>query len=264
MSEVQAHAPGTFCWADLATTDAEGAKKFYTELFGWEANDLPAGEAGTYTMLQKEGKSVCALYGMEKQMRAAGLPPFWQTYVCVKRADQTAEKAQQLGGKVIMPPFDVMDAGRMALVEDTQGAKLALWESRQHVGAQVVNEPGAVCWNELYTHDPAAATRFYTELFGWITNEMKGATGQPYTEFRAGEQSVGGMMEIQKEWGEVPSHWAIYFCVDDCDAAIGKAKGLGAKIEMPPMEIENVGKFAVVQDPQGGHFLIIQMVPGMM
>lgn len=264
MTKVEAHTPGMFCWADLATTDPEGARKFYTALFGWDANDVPSGEGGTYTILEKQGKNVCALYAMPDEMRAAGSPPFWQSYVSVQSADEMAEKARQLGARVLAPPFDVMTAGRMAVIQDPTGATLALWEPTEHIGAEVVNEPGALCWNELYTNDPGAAAQFYTQLFGWTPNEMTGATGQPYTEFRGAERSAGGMMQIQKEWGEVPPSWAIYFCVEDCDATLEKAKGLGAKIDMPPMDIENVGKFAVLQDPQGGHFLVIQMAPGVM
>ena len=257
--EIKIYSPGTFCWADLATTDAEAAKKFYSPLFGWKATDVPAGEAGTYTMLEKDGKPVCALYGMDEQMCQQGVPPHWQSYVSVKDADETAAKVTELGGTVIQPPFDVMDVGRMAIVQDPAGATFALWQPRRHIGAQRVNEPGTLCWNELCTGNTAAASRFYVALFGWTEKKGPGTAGPEYTEFRNGDRPAAGMIEIQKEWGEVPPHWSVYFAVADCDAALEKAKSLGAKVEMPPMEVKDVGRFALLQDPQGAHLAVIHL-----
>ena len=259
MPEVIMHRPGSFCWADLATPDPEAAKAFYTKLFSWEAQDVPAGETDVYTMLNKGGKAAAALFQMPSEMQQQGMPAYWQCYVSVEDVDRSAEKAAELGGTVVAPPFDVMKAGRMAVVQDPTGAVLCLWQPKQHIGAQVRDEPGALCWNELCTKDVSAARAFYEGLFGWNVNEMTGAIGQAYDEFRAGEQSVGGMMEIQKEWGEVPPHWSVYFAVDDCDAIMEMAKRLGGKNEMQPMDIENVGRFVMLQDPQGGHFLVLQM-----
>ena len=263
MTDVKEHPPGTFCWVDLATTDQEGAKQFYTGLFGWQAIDTPAGETMTYTMLQKDGKHVCGLYRMSDEMRGQGIPPHWQSYVRVADSDASAEKAQQLGAAVLMPPADVFDAGRMALIQDPTGAPLALWQAKQHTGAELIYEPNTMCWNELYTADVEAAAAFYAGLFGWTTKTMTGATGQPYIEFKSGDCSIGGMMAIQKEWGEVPPHWAVYFTVENCDAALEKAKSLGGTVEMEPLEIEKVGRFAIVKDPHGGHFAVIQMKAGL-
>jgi predicted enzyme related to lactoylglutathione lyase len=259
MPEIKSHAPGSFCWVDLPTTDAEAARRFYTPLFDWTATDVPAGEAGTYTMLDKGGKQVGALYELGAEMRKQGVPPHWQSYAAVRNADESAKKVKELGGKVIQPPFDVMDAGRMAVVQDPTGATFALWQPKQHLGAQLVNEPGSLCWNELYTRDTQAAVNFYTGLFAWTVKKSKSATGDEYTEFYNGDRPAGGMLEIKKEWGEVPPNWAVYFAVGDCDAALEKAKSLGGKVDMPPMEIQGVGRFALLQDPQGGHFFIIQM-----
>jgi len=263
MPETTSHPPGTFCWVDLATNDVEAAKRFYTGLFGWDAKDMPAGDAGTYTMLEKDGKSVCGLFAIMPQMLEAGVPPHWQSYVSVENIAETAARAAELGATLLAPPFDVMEAGRMAAVEDPTGAALALWQPKQHIGAEVFREPNTLCWNELYTKDPDAATAFYTGLFGWSVNKMTGVAGQPYSEFKLGDHSVGGMLEIQEEWGEVPPNWSVYFAVEDCDATLERAKSLGGKADMPRMDIKDIGRFAVLQDPQGAHFAVIQLTMGM-
>ncbi|UCG58830.1 MAG: VOC family protein [Phycisphaerales bacterium] len=259
MAEMEEYAPGTFCWVDLATTDAEAAKSFYTELFGWTANDVPVGEAGMYTMLQKGGKHVCALYAMSGQMREQGIPPHWRSYVSVSSADESAEKAQELGGTVLKQPFDVLVVGRMAVVQDPMGATFALWEPMQHAGAELVGEPGTLCWNELYATDLEVGMKFYTGLFGWTVSKTTGAIGQEYIEFHNSGQPVAGTLQIRTEWGEVPPNWAVYFAVEDCDATLAKLKSLGGKVEVEPMVVKDVGKFAVVQDPQGGYFAVAEL-----
>jgi len=258
MSEVTKHAPGTFCWIELGTTDAGAAKKFYSELFGWSANDIPAGPGMIYTMLQLDGKDVAALYELTEQHRAQGVPSHWLPYVAVASADESAEKVTSLGGKVIMAPFDVMDVGRMSLIQDPAGAMFALWEARKHIGATLVNQPGTVCWNELATRDSRLAGEFYTKLFGWGTKvqEMGPTT---YTIFTDGERQAGGMLAMTEEWGNIPSHWMAYFGVEDCDASANKARALGATIKVPPTDIPGVGRFAVLQDAQGAAFSIIKL-----
>ncbi len=165
--EVTKHSPGTFCWADLATTDAGAAKSFYTQVFGWTAHDMPAGPAGVYTMLSKNGKNVCALYLMSEEMREQQVPAHWLCYATIENADAAVAKVKELGGTVHQEPFDVMDAGRMAVVQDPTGAIFAFWEPKQHIGAEIINEPDSLCWFELQTKDVAAAEKFYTQLFGW-------------------------------------------------------------------------------------------------
>ena len=259
MTEVKEYPPGTFCWVDLATTDAEVATKFYTQLLGLEATAVPAGEAGTYTMLEKNGKNVCGLYAMSDEMRKQGVPPHWQSYVSVKSADESAKKAEGLGGRVIEAPLDVMDVGRLAVVQDPIGAMFALWQPKQHMGADLVNEPGTLCWNELYTNDLEAASKFYTGLFDWTAEKSTGAVGEEYVVFHNGDRPAGGMLKIEREWGDVPPNWSVYFAVEDCDATLEEAQSLGAKVEVPPMEIEGAGRFAFLQDSQGAYFAVIQL-----
>ena len=261
MAEMKEHPPGTFCWADLATTDAEAGKKFYAGLFGWQWADMPAGPS-VYTMFSKGGKNVCALYSMNDEMRKQRVPPHWQSYVSVESADETAEKAKGLGGTLTMPPFDVMDVGRMAVVRDPAGAMFALWQPKLHVGAQLVNEPGTLCWNELYSNDLETSSSFYRGLFGWTTKKSPGAMAHEYTEFYQGERRAGGMLEIQKEWGPVPPHWTVYFAVENCDVTLETAKSLGAKVTIGPVDIDNVGRFVALEDPQGAHFSVIQLLEG--
>ena len=254
-----AYEPGTFCWIDLGTTDADGAKKFYAELFGWEATDNQAGPDMIYTMLQKDGNDVGALYQMGEEMTSQGVPPHWAHYISVENADDAAAKAKDLGGTVMMEPFDVMDVGRMALIQDPTGATFAAWEPKSHFGASLINEPGSFCWNELATRDTETAKDFYTGLFGWDTQQQE-TPGGPYTLFLQGEAHAAGMLQMTEDWGEMPSHWMVYFSVEDCDASAEQVKELGGSLHHGPMDIPDVGRFAICADPQGAAFTVIQLV----
>lgn len=262
--EVRKHAPGAFCWIELGTTDQAAAKKFYTELFGWSFHDVPMGPDSFYTMLQLGGKEVAALYQMDKDMVAQGIPPHWQSYISVENADETAKAITAAGGKLMMEPFEVGEHGRMAVAQDPTGAHFAIWQPRQHIGVGVVKENNALCWQELATGDVAAARDFYTKVFNWQA-QTRDDVGMPYTEFYLGapgqRQVAGGMMQMTSEWAGVPPHWMLYFAVADCDAAAEKAASLGGNIVVPPTEIPNVGRFAVITDPQATHFSIIKLNP---
>ena len=256
MAERTKHEPGTFSWVELATRDSAAAKRFYTSLFGWGVDEMPVGDGTTYTMLTKNGKRVGALYQMSAQQQ--GVPPHWNSYVTVASADDSAAQAKKLGGNVMLEPFDVLDAGRMAVLSDPTGAVFSLWQPKRHIGADLVNEPGAFCWNELYTTDPNKAADFYRGLFGWTKDARHMDYGE-YVIFNRGGRQMCGMMQIPKEWGPVPPHWLVYFAVDDCDASVAKATSLGAKAMMPPMDIENVGRFAMLTDPEGAGFAVIKL-----
>jgi predicted enzyme related to lactoylglutathione lyase len=255
MVEKGRHDPGTFCWVELATSDGPAAKPFYTSLFGWTADDAPGG-GGVYTILRKNGKDAAALY--EPGPEQKGIPPHWNSYVCVENADDAAAQAKELGGTVMMGPFDVMEHGRMAVVADPTGAVFSLWQPRSHIGAQVVNEPGAFCWNELYTTDPKRAADFYSGLFGWKMEARHMDFGD-YVIFELGGTMMAGMMQIPKEWGPIPAHWLVYFAVDDCDGAVDTARRLAANVTVAPMDIETVGRFAMLTDPQRAAFAVIKL-----
>jgi predicted enzyme related to lactoylglutathione lyase len=264
MPETKTHEPGTFCWVDLTTTDPNAAKAFYGELFGWKTFDAPAGAHGVYTMLLVGDKEVAALASQPPDMQKMGIPPTWNSYVAVADVDAAAKKAASLGGKVLDQPFDVMDAGRMAVLQDPTGAVFMLWQGKRHHGAALREEPNTLCWNELHTHDPDAAKAFYDALFGW-NGKSHGA--HSYTEWeRPGtKQPAGGMMKIGEHMGphyqHIPSHWTVYFAVENVDAVADRALRLGGKVVAPPMDIPHVGRFAALQDPQGAMFSVIKLVP---
>ncbi|HSY51788.1 MAG TPA: VOC family protein [Thermoanaerobaculia bacterium] len=247
MPAIEKYEPGMFCWIELATNDAAAAKTFYTSLFGWTANDMPMPE-GVYTMWQKNSHDLGAMY------QSKDIPPNWASYISVENVDESAKKAQSLGANVVAPPFDVMDVGRMAVVADPQGATFCLWQAKKHIGATIRDEANTLCWNELMTSDIAAARDFYKGLFGWNLE-----LSPQYTEVHVGPVPVGGMMQITPDMMGTPPNWAPYFSVDDCDAAVAKAKSLGAQIYVPPTDIPNVGRFAVIADPQGAMFDVIKL-----
>src|SRR5205807_5041967 len=249
------HAPGNFCWIELATTDGPGAKKFYTELFGWEAQDSPVGPDMVYTMLRLNGKDVGALYQKGEMMK--DVPTHWASYVSVTGADETVAKAKSLGGTIRQEAFDVMDIGRMAVITDPTGATFCIWEPKKHKGLGVKGETNSLCWNELLTNDTDKAIDFYTKLFGWKTKTDSGAT--PYTEIINGEEHIGGIMQIQPHMGPMPPNWGIYIAVDDCDGTAQRATASGGRQYVPPTDIPKVGRFAVLSDPQGAVFSIIKL-----
>lgn len=253
MPERNGYTPGTPGWVDIGT-DVEAAKAFYAPLFGWSAQDAgPVEETGGYGFFLKDGRLVAG-YGPQQ---APG-PPFWTTYVIVSDADDVAKKVEQAGGTVVLAAVDVMTAGRMAVFQDPQGAYISVWQPGDHQGAQLVNEPGALAWNELQTRDPEGSKAFYTAVFGW--EQHTHAEGpMPYTEFKVGGASIAGMLPMPPMIPkEVPPHWLVYFAVDDTDAAVAKAGELGGVVRMPPMDVP-VGRFSVLADPQGATFAVIRL-----
>ena len=258
MPTVEKHAPGFFCWIELSTTDGAAAKAFYGGLFGWQHKDMPMGPDSFYTMLLLDGKEVGALYGQNQQQRDQHIPPHWMNYVAVASADDAAARAKSLGGKVLAEPFDVFDAGRMAVVQDPTGGTLSLWQAKKSPGARIVGELHTMAWNELATRDKAKAQEFYGKLFGWeLKNEDPGP--MHYTEIHHQGRAIGGMLQLDPAWGDIPSNWMVYFPVANCDASVAKVRSLGGGVMMPPKDIEKVGRFAVLRDPQGAVFAIIQM-----
>jgi predicted enzyme related to lactoylglutathione lyase len=251
MTEISKFEPGMFCWVELATNDGAAAKSFYTSLFGWTANEIPMGpNVPPYVMLQKNAKDVAALYENK------GIPPNWLSYVAVESVDDSAKTAKDLGANLLQEPFDVMDVGRMAVMQDPQGARLALWQARKHSGVGLRDEANTLCWNELMTSDVEAAQKFYGALFDWNLKITPG-----YTEVHVGEKPAGGLMQIAPEMQGMPPHWQPYFMVDDSDATLRKAQSLGTKEHFGPMDIPEVGRFAVLHDPQGAAFAVIAMNP---
>jgi predicted enzyme related to lactoylglutathione lyase len=250
MGERTRYAPGTFSWADLATTDVTGAKAFYGELFGWESDDQPADEAAGYTILRLRGRPVAGLY----ERSAEHGPPSWLSYVTVASADETTLRARNAGASVVEQPFDMGDTGRLALLTDPTGAPIVLWQPREHVGAGIVNDPGAMCLNQLNTTDVHVARRFYEQVFGWRI-EPTGTAEQPYWGVYNGDALNGGMMPLPP--GAGPSYWLVYFTAADLDAAVADIATLGGRTVVPPTPIP-AGRIAVALDPQGATFALFE------
>jgi uncharacterized protein len=252
MGERTEYAPGTFCWTDLTTTDQESAKAFYGELFGWEAQDMPVGEGTYYSMMRLGDKDVAAIAPQPAPQREAGAPPVWNSYVSVDSADAAAERARELGGNVHAPPFDVMQAGRMAAIQDPQGAYFLVWQPRDHIGAGLVNAPGALVWNELNSPDLDASGAFYSGLFGWKVIPFQGS-GEPYLSIANGEDNNGGMRPLTPPG--MPPHWLVYFGVEDIDEALPRVQELGGTKHAGPIDIQ-MATIAIVADPQGAVFAL--------
>ncbi|MGZ4299479.1 MAG: VOC family protein [Solirubrobacteraceae bacterium] len=252
MGERTQHTPGTFSWTDLNTTDQAAAKAFYTGLFGWEFTDMPAGDGVMYSMAAIDGKMVAAISPQPQQQRDAGAPPMWNSYITVADADATAAKAAELGASVHAPPFDVMQAGRMAVIQDPQGGWFLIWQPNQHLGAQLVNAPGALCWNELGSPDLDGSAAFYGSLFGWTTSPMEGGD-MPYLIINNGGRSNGGIRPPMPPG--TPPFWLVYFATEDLDATLAKVSELGGNVVMGNTDI-GVAHIGVVQDPQGAVFAL--------
>ena len=280
MPERDGYIPGVPCWVDTSQPDPKAAADFYGGLFGWEfENVLPADSPGEYHIGRIRGRDVAAVGSVPE-----GAPPMamWNTYVWVDSADDAASKATDAGGSVITEPFDVVDSGRMGVFADPQGAVICVWQANQHKGSQIVNEHGSVNFNDLHTSDPEGAKAFYGALFGWQTLELGGGfqvwtlpgygdhleEGDPGIRERIAEMGgvpgfedvVASLSQIGDDQPETPPHWGVTFAVDDADAAAEKAKELGGKVLLPPMDAPWV-RMTVLADPQGATFTASQFVP---
>ncbi len=259
MPDVDQHAPGTPSWVDVSAPDTDAAAAFYEGLFGWETTEPgPLEETGGYRMFQMRGRSVAGL----GPTREGGPPPLWTTYITVADADASAAAIRQAGGTVFMEPMSVLDAGRMAAAADPEGAYFCIWQPLAHIGSEIVNEPGALIWNELATRDPGAARAFYGAVFGWSSEDVSGDDGVPYARWVLDGRGMGGMMPMGDEYpAGIPPNWLTYFAVEDCAAAVARAVELGGTVQMDPMTI-GMGTFAVLADPNRAVFAVIALAEG--
>jgi uncharacterized protein len=254
------YAPGTPSWVELSSPDVDASVAFYHELMDWSATEPgPVEQTGGYRMFQKGDQSVGGLMGHMQD----GQPTAWMTYISVADADETTRKVQAAGGGVIVEPMDVMDIGRMAVFADSTGAVFGVWQPKTFAGADLVNEPGSLCWNEVLTRDADAGKAFYPAVFGWTATRptFEGAP-ESYTVWELAGKQVGGMMQMSDEWfaPEIPPHWGVVFAVADCDATAAKARELGATVTNGPMDMP-IGRFAGLIDPQGASFTVMQPAP---
>jgi uncharacterized protein len=262
MANIDKHAPGSFCWIELATTDQNAAKQFYTSLFGWSVADFPMGPSDFYSMFRLDGRDAGAAYTMRPEQRQQGVPPHWMLYVATASADETARKAGETGGRVLVPAFDVFDFGRMAVLQDPTGAIFSVWQAMKHTGLGVKGVDHSFVWADLITPDRDRAVRFYSSVFGWEFDPGKKDPDAEYLHLKNNGEPIGGVLPKKYQQPGVPPHWMLYFQTSDCDRDAGRAKELGARLYVEPMTIEDVGRMAIVSDPQGAVFTLFQSARG--
>ena len=255
MPHVDSHPAGTIGWVDLVSTDLDAATAFYTGLFGWETAELPMPGGGAYRFFRLGGRDAAAGGSMPPDMAAQGIPSHWNVWVA-GNADQTADKATAAGGQVLMAPTTMGPSGRMALLADPGGAAVGVWEAGQHIGAGVVDEPGAMVWYEVNTRAFEENKRFYGEVFGWTAEPLE-APGVNYATWKLDGRTVGGMLEMNEQWEGIPSSWMVYFATPDTDNAAERATELGGSVGAPPFDTA-FGRIAVLVDPAGGHFSVVK------
>ena len=251
MAEFTSYAHGTPCWVDVTSPELDKSIEFYTGLFGWEAEPMPSPEAGGYTMFMLNGKNVAA--GSPPQQE--GMPSYWTTYLASDDVDDTATKIRDAGGTVMMDPFDVFGSGRMTVAQDPTGAVFGVWQAKEHIGAQLANEHGTLVWNQCQTSDPARAAEFYQAVFGYEIDQMDLGLGEPFRVLKVGGRGVAGVREPVS--GDAPSHWSTVFAVADTDETVARAKELGGTVLMGPMDLPDIGRLAVLQDPAGAVFQVM-------
>ena len=268
MSERDGYQHGVPCWIDTWRPDPQPAVSFYTELFGWEAEDtMPPGTNGQHYMCRLGGRDVAAI--ASRPDKAPSTPPAWGTYVWVESAEDAAAKAVDAGGNVVMEPFPSLDGGRIAVVADPAGAALGVWQPGAHKGAQLVNEPGAWAMSMLNTRDPEGAKKFYGAVFGWETDTFDMGEGE-ITMWRV-PGYVGGEPEqpVSREvvgvmapavGDDVAPHWSVNFWIDDADGAAEKTARLGGSVVEPPHDLPGFRE-AVLADPEGADFSVSELRP---
>jgi predicted enzyme related to lactoylglutathione lyase len=255
MSDVKYEA-GVFCWIDLMAHDMEAAKRFYSQLFGWEMT--PTDENMHYSNAMQGGEMIAGIGGMPPDMKSQGVPPMWNSYAWTDDAAKVEAAARENGAKIIAPTMQVAEYGSMMCFMDPGGAPVGVWQPGTHRGAGIVNKPNSLCWNELVTRDVEGCKSFYAKVLGW-TYEAMPMGDFDYEVVKVGERSNGGIMPMSGEmWEGIPSHWMVYFAVADTDAIARKCEQLGGKIMVPPTDMQ-VGRFAVLQDAQGAVFSVLKL-----
>jgi uncharacterized protein len=254
MPKFERYAQGTPSYAELVTPDQEAAKAFYGPLFGWDLEDVPMGDAGVYVAVSKDGATVAGMSGPMPGMEDH--PAWWGVYLTVDDVDAVTAKVEGAGGRVDAEPFDVFDMGRMSAIADPTGARVNLWQPRSSIGTELANEPGTPIWNEVMTGDVATATAFYADVLGvgWQAMEMEG--GPAYTCLVVDDRMVGGAMTLPDD--SMPPHWNVYFNVESTDDTVARATELGGSVVAPPFDVPTVGRLAILADPQGGMFCLMQ------
>lgn len=254
MYTVTSYPHGTFSWADCNSTNPAQSKTFLQTLMGWEHEDMPMGDGSVYTMLKQDGEEVAAVSPMQSDMVEQGVPPHWQSYISVDNVDSLVDKVTELGGKVVAPPFDVLEAGRMMIIQDPTGAMVNLWQAKNHIGAGLVNTVGAMMWNELITPDAPKAMDFYGALLGWTFQKME---NQDYWLALNKGRANGGIFPMADDMAGMPPAWMVYYNVADLKTMLEKVTSNGGSIHLQG-HADGLGDFALVADPTGSTFYMME------
>lgn len=252
------HAPGTFCWVDLETTDQSAAKTFYASLFGWTFTDVPLGPSGAYTRFQIDGRDAAAAYQQPEIERARGVRSHWNLYIAVDDAGASTARAAELGATILAGPLDVLTQGRMTIAVDPAGAAFYLWQAKDNPGFGVTGEINSFCWGDLHTADRAGAKRFYEGLFGWTIAPGNDKDASTYLHIHAGGRFLGGILPDSHRNPKAPPHWMPYFKTSGLAAALKKAEALGAQVFAPPVSIGGALPVAMLRDPQLAAFALFE------
>lgn len=257
MASPRIHAAGSPCWFELASDDLDAAKAFYGELLGWTAQESPMPDGSTYAVFQLDGRDVAAAYSLTPgDLEGGRPPPHWDSYFVVANCDAAALWAKAHGGRVLAEPMNVMETLRIAVLADAEGAVFCLAQQHPDTGVAAIREPHAVAWVELATRELERAGEFYSGLLGWTLAEHADSP-TPYRVASSPDGPVAGLMQMTPEWGDLPSHWAIYLQVADVDAAVAKAQALGGTVHVPPLDAPGVGRLALLADRSGASFYVI-------
>lgn len=250
---------GQICWLELQASNDRHALPFYEQLFGWTHEVDPSpGTAGDYHRLYCRGEAIGGLFRLAT---ATGERPGWQVYFATDDAEATAARARAAGGEVLYGPLAVGDAGRLVTMREPSGAVVSAWEAGTHRGITTERGHGAFAWAELNSRSLTEAEAFFEAVAGWtFADSANGTAAFPYREFAVGgEPAQGGALQMTEEWGDLPSHWMVYFEVDDTDAAVARARTLGGSVCFEPFTIGGVGRAAILADPTGAAFFVIRM-----
>jgi uncharacterized protein len=254
MPKFESYLQGTPSWVEVVSPDPRAARDFYGALFGWEVDEPPGDDQdGVYLTGRLEGDPIAGISGQQPGL--AGHPAFWNVYLAADDVDASAARVEAAGGRIEAGPFEVMEHGRMVAIQDPTGARVSLWQARQHIGTARANEPGTPIWNELVTPDVERATRFYADVLGLGVQRMEMPDGV-YTTLTVADRPVGGALEPQMEG--MPAHWNVYFNVESVDDTVATAESLGARVLAPAFDVEGVGRMGFLADPQGAMFALMQ------
>ena len=258
MPEVKQHPLHTISFIDLVTTNPKASTKFYTQLLALKSKDQNYNKVWSHALLHRQGKRIGIIRKLPDSLKSREIPSMWVPYISVADVNKTVARVKDLKGNVLQEPTTIRGFAQLAIVSDPEGAVLTVWKPESKMGFDLINEPGAYCWSELYFNDRDREIGFYTDLFGWKTKTMKMPNNVDYITFLKDDIEVAGAMKIQEDWGKVPPNWMVYLTVENIKVAAERVDVLKGHIEMGPIEAGDMGWFALVKDPHETYFNIME------